>query len=209
MKKIVYFIIAIIISANIHAETISDVFPYGGETIYNQTTVTVKWSYWDSTDYVNIYLWNGGQSSFSLIDTNIAAYLSHYSWSVNESGYGDRFRIKVQSVNHPAIIGFSEGYFSIGYYQGQSTLVKENIAVKPHISFYPNPASASIEMNSANAQIKEILVWNSFGSLRQKINCNGASNLQIITESLENGVYYFEVNDIQNIKSFHKILIIK
>ncbi len=68
--------------------------------------------------------------------------------------------------------------------------VDSNPNINENLSIYPNPATASVNVNSKNISKSEIQLFDAFG---RRMNCsitiNNVDNISVNTESLSSGVY--------------------
>jgi hypothetical protein len=95
------------------------------------------------------------------------------------------------------------------YRQG-TTHVEENKDLEPSIHLYPNPATDQVHLTweGLDAGMGELWIWDNMGRLKQRqtIDLSQRKGLDIVTESLSEGIYHLQLHCKQGI--FPKKLIL-
>ena len=200
MKNILILISFLVLTSQMYSSDIFNILPTGGATLVNNDTVTIKWIYPDSTDDVNIWLWNGFFGTFTLIDTNISATLGQYNWYIDTEDFSTKCRIKIQSVNHPEIYGFNTGYFSIVDSANPASDVSDKTSLKGFsIKVFPNPLLNSQFTITSDIPFENSVFVNIYNlqgtkvSSLTKSNITGLKSFTVNVSELQPGIYFFEV----------------
>ncbi|MFP4368582.1 MAG: T9SS type A sorting domain-containing protein, partial [Candidatus Kapaibacterium sp.] len=151
----------------------------------------IKWNVNNFPNNVNIYLWDGSQSKYHVIASNIPGSKGSYQWLVKgEFQPGKFFRVKVQAQNS-AYYQMSEFFFPI-YYEHQAgqnpiPLTNEDIFVSP------NPASDNISISWSNDHAIKLEMIDLEGHRIRELSYFNEKGANLNIEDLKNGVYIIKV----------------
>jgi hypothetical protein len=107
--------------------------------------------WWDlekiTSDFVNIYLWDGNETKLITIAENTPNASASFDWQIPESiNPGNFYKIKIISAEDKLNFIMSENFFPI--YNILAVEEQNNVNMEYAISIYPNPASDYIYINS-------------------------------------------------------------
>jgi Secretion system C-terminal sorting domain/Kre9/KNH-like N-terminal Ig-like domain len=212
MKKLIYSAVILVVFLlafeNSKAVKIYDVTPAGGENITQMTTVDIEWLYPDSTDNVNIYLWDGTNASWSTIATNVSAVTGSYSWNIGSTSIGTSYRFKVESVNDDDKFNMSTGYINIVPPSSISSTEESN-ETKFNLTVFPNPVQDMFTVSVENTKLKAIAIWNIKGERVAAYQVGNLNSFDIQVDQLQNGEYLIECSTSSNDKLMQKIIVNK
>lgn len=169
-------------------------YPTGGETLVAGDSCTIRWDTTGLQSTLTIRLWDGEASVWETLATDVSTADGEYTWLVDDSLTGQRFRIRLDDGRSGVL---SATYFNIE----KAVELEKRFAVDLRtvdqagstaaVSVLPNPAS-SMAVLQANAPIAHLNITNLSGQTVRTIEGDGVSQLQIPLTGLAAGVYIFE-----------------
>lgn len=90
----------------------------------------------------------------------------------------------------------------------QLTKVEQENEVNRNVEIFPNPVSSSRKVNIiANDILKDVIIYNSNGTLSKSMQNINSTNINIEVNDLLNGLHYIRVIQMNGVETNHKIII--
>ncbi len=149
--------------------------------------------WWDSemltSDFVNIYLWDGNETKLISIAENIPNASPSFDWKIPENiKPGNFYKLKIISTEDKRNFIMSENFFPI--YEILAVEEQNNANMKYDVSIYPNPASDYIYINSPLLEGAEgIYEYTIFDLLGQNVQRSVLTDSKIDISKIPTGIY--------------------
>lgn len=219
-------ILALVLFAG-YSDLHSSVVPAGGDDGHDYEQNSTHYIYWDTIyfeSHVDIWLWNGSSSTYTLIASNVVADSGRYEWEISsDHPTGDFFRLIVQDTASGGYYTMSDTYFSIesqgsqkgGFYEEElfDNIPKEEAVAVKIDQNSPNPFSDLTEIQyflSKTEKVK-LTLMNTNGvvvaNLIDKYMRGGWHTLIVNGSGLSNGAYIviIEAGGKRASKVIHKV----
>ncbi|NLJ82609.1 MAG: T9SS type A sorting domain-containing protein, partial [Bacteroidales bacterium] len=146
----------------------------------------IKRTYEYSDDYLKItgtfFRWNSIENTYKCFNM--------YVWEYDKDGN----ILKITSLNCEGEIGT----YSVYYYSDFVGIKQDNIAVIYNVRVYPNPSNNQLKIETEDAIIKEIMIYDLTGKQIKHFNINDSKTTLNIND-LSKGFYFFHIQTHQGV----------
>ncbi len=195
IKKILLLSIISLLSCNLY----SNIIPSGGLDGKNWkpgSTQFISWNkfFMDTTQNLNIYLWNGETQTLTQLGSNIPAAQSSYTCTLPLSlPAGKLYKVKITYADTNATYAiFSKDFFPIGNYEVTPSTAEiiYTIDKTKEVDISPNPATSKVKITSKNSSsFFAVEIYNEAGMKLLSSTFDYTVNKDIDISSLSTGSY--------------------
>ena len=112
------FILILIVFMSASQNTIQIIYPNGGEKLYTNSTVQVKWESEDKSERVVIVLYENGIKKVTIAEGVVNSGI--YPWKIPATFQtGKKFRLRIRLLNKLSVNDFSDQDFEIAVREQQ------------------------------------------------------------------------------------------